>query len=186
MRWRGFRRGGPPSHGGGWDSGIPLAMSLCQREWCRSLWWRPHRATQFPTLVGPSSACSATAAAVAQLGSTGAPLSPRPGSTSAAAATRARASPRGTRPTARISSTVVGYPTVAAVPGNRFQRPPTAFAQVECNWVSNAPNSATNAASQSCHTGAVDMTQFYNEALPGPHLNVGDQTPKLSLIIRRQ
>jgi hypothetical protein len=43
-----------------------------------------------------------------------------------------------------------------------------------------------NAASQSCHTGAVDMTQFYNEALTGPDLNVGDQTPKLSLIIRCQ
>jgi len=54
-------------------------------------------------------------------------------------------------------------------------------AQVECNWVSNAPNSATNAASLSCHTAAVDITQFYNEALTefGPNVRPDVEVEKL-------
>ena len=49
----------------------------------------------------------------------------------------------------------------------------------ECNGVPNASNSATNAASLSCHTPAVDMNQFYNEALTEPDQNVGTQTSKV-------
>jgi hypothetical protein len=126
-------------------------------------------------------ACSATAAAVAgSFGSTGAPLSPRLGSTSTAAATRALASPIDTRPTARSSSMVVVYPTVAAVPRESISATTDSIcAQVECNRVSNAPNSATNAASLYCHTAAVDMAQFYNGAPTKPAQNVGAQTDKL-------
>jgi len=111
-------------------------------------------------------ACSATATAVAgSVGSTGAPLSPELGSTSVAAAIRARASLSGTRPIARTNSTVVGYPSVAAVPRESISATTdSSCAQVECNRVSNAANSATNAASLSCHTTTVDMTQFYNRA----------------------
>jgi hypothetical protein len=52
-RCSGLRRGSPPSHAGGWNSGMPLAISIRQSEWWRSRWWRPHKATQLPTLVGP-------------------------------------------------------------------------------------------------------------------------------------
>jgi hypothetical protein len=37
-------------------------------------------------------------------------------------------------------------------------------AQVECNRVSNAPSSVSKSASLRCHTGALDMTQFYDGA----------------------
>ena len=57
---------------------------------------------------------------------------------------------RGTRPIARTNSTVVGYPSVAAVPRESISATTdSSCAQVECNRVSNAVNSATNAASLS-------------------------------------
>ncbi len=113
------------------------------------------------TSAGPI-ACSATAAAVAgSRGGVGAPPSPRPGSTSAAAATRDRASPRDTRPTARTKSTVVRYPTVSAVPRESTSAITDSMsAQVECKQVSNADSSASSSASLPCHTAAVDMPPF--------------------------
>lgn len=102
------------------------------------------------------------------------PLSPALGSRSVAAAIRARASPSGTRATARSSSVVVVYPNPLAMPRESISATTDSIcAQVECNRVSNAPSSATNAASLHCHIGrlageytaAVDMPLFYNEAL---------------------
>jgi hypothetical protein len=107
-------------------------------------------------------ACSATAAAVAgSFGATGAWPSPRPGSTSAAVASRARASLRETRAIARTNSTVVPYPNPPATPRESISATTdNTCVQVECNRVSNAPSSASNSASLPCHTGAVDMSQF--------------------------
>jgi hypothetical protein len=51
--WRGLVRGGPPSHGGRWNWGIPLTMWIRQWEWWRSRWCRPQSATQLWRLVGP-------------------------------------------------------------------------------------------------------------------------------------
>jgi hypothetical protein len=133
-------------------------------------------------------ACSATAAAVAgSFGSTGAPLSPRLGSTSVAAAIRARASPCGTRATARTRSAVVRYPKPPAISRESISATTDSIcAQVECNRVSNAPRSATNAASLDCQAVAVDMPQFYNEALTNPAAMFGAQTQEPRKIIRGQ
>jgi hypothetical protein len=98
-------------------------------------------------------------AVVGSLGSTGAPLSPRRGSTSPAAEIRARASLRGIRAITRTNSTVLPYPTPGAIA--RASIPATTesiYAQVECNQVSNAPSSASTSASLLCHTTTVDIT----------------------------
>jgi hypothetical protein len=104
----------------------------------------------------------ATATAVSgSRDSNDAPSSPRVGRTSAAASTRARASLRGTRATARTSSAVDPYPLAVAIPRESIS-PTTAniCAHVACNGVSSAPRSASSCSSLLCHTGATDIARL--------------------------
>jgi hypothetical protein len=122
------------------------------------------------TSAAPIAASATAAAVVGSFGSTGAPPIPRLGSTSAAAFTQARASLRGIRAIARTNSTVLPYPSPGAILRDSISATTESIcAQVECICVSNAPSSASKSASLRCHTGAVDMAQFYDgvPTIPG-------------------